>query len=104
MTDSVPASLPSRSRWEELRGDAFVVDLRPADGIVLTLAEVRGPSSHEFALLFHGPPEPLLDQGIRRLHSAATGPLDVFLVAVGRDAETARYEAVFNLQSAPPTA
>jgi hypothetical protein len=56
-----------------------------------------------FSVLFHGPLEPVLPQGIYRLEHEQLGTLELFIVPVGPDeprvpgqAPTAmRYEAVF---------
>jgi hypothetical protein len=48
-----------------------------------------------FSLLFRGPREPVLPQRIQRLEHDALGPLEIFLVPVGRDEAGTRYEAVF---------
>lgn len=48
-----------------------------------------------FSLIFRGPLEPLLPQGIQRLEHAGLGELDLFLVPVGPDEAGMRYEAVF---------
>ena len=48
-----------------------------------------------FAIVFRGPPEPVLSQGIRRLQHEALGVLEIFIVPVGRDASGVRYEAIF---------
>ncbi len=48
-----------------------------------------------FALLFHGPGEPVLPQRIRRLEHEALGVLEIFIVPVGRDAQAVHYEAIF---------
>ena len=50
---------------------------------------------HPFALVFRGPPG-VLPQQIYTVHHPDRGPLDVFLVAIGADADGVRYEAVFN--------
>ncbi|HEY6759901.1 MAG TPA: hypothetical protein VI318_10435 [Baekduia sp.] len=61
-------------------------DAPPADA-----AGLRAP----FSLVFRGPREPLLPQRIQRLEHDALGPLEIFLVPVGRDEAGTRYEAVF---------
>lgn len=78
----------------------------PEAGIELVLEEASKMGSapkpgsriqrQAFSLLFHGPAEPLLDQGIRRLEHDELGAQDLFLVPVG-DAEDGGflYEAVF---------
>jgi hypothetical protein len=51
--------------------------------------------SQPFELLFEGPRDPVLPQSTYRLNHPGTGPLDVFLVPVGHNAECTRYQAVF---------
>jgi hypothetical protein len=53
------------------------------------------PARQPFALLFSGPPEPVIDQTTLRLVHAELGELDVFVVPIGADDEAVRYEAVF---------
>jgi hypothetical protein len=48
-----------------------------------------------FSVVFRGPLEPFLPQGIHRLEHEALGALDLFLVPVGPDEAGMRYEAVF---------
>jgi hypothetical protein len=48
-----------------------------------------------FSLVFRGPLEPFVPQGIHRLEHAALGVLDLFLVPIGPDEAGMRYEAVF---------
>lgn len=57
-----------------------------------TAAGAREP----FALLFHGPLEPVLPQAIYRFEHPALGPLDIFIVPVGPDDSRMRYEAIFS--------
>jgi hypothetical protein len=88
---------------------ARYADGSPAD-IDAELAEVTehnpDPSGRyrtSFSVVFHGPLQPVLPQGIYHFAHAALGPLELFLVPVGPDepadpaqAPTAmRYEAVF---------
>jgi hypothetical protein len=49
-----------------------------------------------FTLVFRGPADSVLPQGIHLLESAALGRLEIFLVPVGRDASGVLYEAIFN--------
>ena len=46
-------------------------------------------------LTFTGPAQLTLEQGIHPLSHSTMGPLDLFLVQVAADPETATYEAVF---------
>ena len=54
-----------------------------------------GGARAPFSLVFRGPLEPVLPQGIRRLEHAGLGELDLFLVPIGPDEVGMRYEAVF---------
>jgi hypothetical protein len=84
--------------------EGTVLHLQPAPGAVqldLTLLEVRSlgdaPNGmrEPFALLFRGPPDPLLPQAIYRIGADALGEHDIFIVPVGRTAEGTDYEAIF---------
>ena len=48
-----------------------------------------------FSIVLRGPAEPLLPQRIYRLEHDELGPLELFLVPIGQDADGTRYEAVF---------
>jgi Domain of unknown function (DUF6916) len=84
--------------FQPLLGDAFAVDAEPA--LELRLAEATahdrpGAARAPFSLVFTGPPEPVLPQGIRRLEHPSLGAFELFLVPIGRDEGGVRYEAVF---------
>ena len=49
-----------------------------------------------FSLVFEGPAEPLLPQQTYQIANAEIGELDIFLVPIGQDAESTRYEAIFS--------
>ncbi|HEX3186418.1 MAG TPA: hypothetical protein VHQ94_16595 [Pyrinomonadaceae bacterium] len=49
-----------------------------------------------FSVFFLGSPEFLLPQATYRLLHPEMGELDVFLVAIGKEADGYRYEAVYN--------
>jgi uncharacterized protein DUF6916 len=87
--------------------DTMFVVARDADRIPLRLAEVndgqprRGIES--FSLLFTGPVDRLLPQGLYLLEHDALGTLGIFIVPVlGSNAERILYEAVFTRQIATP--
>ena len=71
------------------------------DGSVdLTLAEVSeltlSGTQEQFSLVFRGPRDHFLGQGMRSLDHEKLGRCDLFLVPVREDAEGFYYEAVFN--------
>jgi hypothetical protein len=54
------------------------------------------PRQRMFSLVFRGPLDQPLEQGLCPLAHDALGNADLFLVPVGREADGFRYEAVFN--------
>jgi hypothetical protein len=71
--------------------------------VTQSAGELSGSFRKPFAVLFHGPIEPVLPQGIYRLQHAQLGELELFIVPVGPDDPSGpekqptvmRYEAVF---------
>ncbi|KAA1417776.1 hypothetical protein F0U44_15915 [Nocardioides humilatus] len=89
-------------------GDEFVARAPEGDdtSVALTLAEATvqgvaggtgpdGSTRQQFSLLFRGPAEAQLSQGLWLLEHATMGELALFLVPLGPDAEGPRYEAAF---------
>jgi hypothetical protein len=70
-------------------------------GIPLRLAEVialSGGQFERFSLIFHGPPAPLLPQGMYAFHHDVLAEMELFIVpVVGSNAERILYEACFNV-------
>ena len=62
------------------------------------LASPGGPSTRRqpFAILFRGPRQPVLVQRIYKFEGGSMGPLEIFIVPVGPDANGMRYEAIFS--------
>lgn len=66
-------------------------------------ADPPGTLRAPFSVLFHGPLEPVLSQGIYRLEEERLGTLELFVVPIGPDEPAAhqgaptamRYEVVF---------
>ena len=86
------------------RGEIFVLRLSGGGTQDLELIEVRdlgrratpdGELSNYGLTFLARAPAPL-PQAIYHLEHAALGPMDVFLVPSGRDADGIRYEAIFN--------
>lgn len=85
-------------------GTTFAITLSSGETLQLSLDELKPlghgvPGGREpFALLFRHAPLPRnahLPQSIYHLHHAALGPIELFLVPLGPDAQGMRYEAVF---------
>ncbi|MEA2478366.1 MAG: hypothetical protein QOJ07_288 [Thermoleophilaceae bacterium] len=87
-------------------GQPFVLDLDGVARVELELVEARthvpdapaldaNRSRSPFSLVFRGPAEPVLPQRIYRIEHAVTGPLELFIVPVARDADGMSYEALF---------
>ena len=88
--------------FEPLVGQRF--SLRPdseSDSLELVLVEANalahgdGRPRTPFSLVFTGPFEPVMPQRICRLEHQAVGSLELFLVPIGRNERTTRYEAIF---------
>ncbi|HWF81789.1 MAG TPA: hypothetical protein VN695_14505 [Streptosporangiaceae bacterium] len=114
MTNSRSLETLTAEDFLDVKGSRFqlTIDL-PEPGVHATfqleLADVtqagagRSDSFRQpFTLLFHGPIEPVLPQGIYRLEHHKLGVLELFIVPVGPDESPApgesaamRYEAVF---------
>ncbi len=58
-------------------------------------AEASGGQRQPFSLIFLGPTEPVLPQGIYVLTSASLENLTLFIVPIGKDATGIRYQAIF---------
>jgi hypothetical protein len=91
----------SVERFAPLEGEAFLLDAEEAGALPLRLSQVRefGQPAYRgrksFALLFDGPPQPVLPQRIYRLAHERLPELEIFLVPVAADASRVSYEAVF---------
>lgn len=87
-------------------GDQFRLALPEGPSLTLVLAEVTagpaaggegpdGATRQQFSLLFRGPADPQLGQGVWELEHDELDELALFLVPLGPDADGPRYEAVF---------
>jgi len=69
-------------------------------GVELELIEVSElklhPQQEEFTIVFRGPDNAFLEQGIRSLTHEQMGQFEIFLVPIRQDAHGFYYEAVFN--------
>jgi hypothetical protein len=86
----------------------FSVDLSSVAELEMELVEVtekggvesQRPSAatrqERFSVVFRGPRDKLLQQGMYQMQHDQLGGFDLFLVPVGRDRDGVYYEAVFN--------
>jgi hypothetical protein len=78
----------------------FQVSAEDNNTVEVELAEVSEIKLHDtqeqFAVVFRGPRDRFLSQGIRSLDHEKLGQSDLFLVPIREDAEGYYYEAVFN--------
>ncbi len=114
MTDQRSLETLTAADFQNRRGARFRVTGGPAEGVPAAfeaeLAEVTeypatasGTFRAPFSVVFHGPLEPVLPQGIYRIEHERFGALDIFIVPVGPLAPAEpgaapaamRYEAVF---------
>ena len=101
MVDAAPALL-HLAQFAPLVGTVF--SLQPADATALpaTLVEATAAGTpafqgrEPFSLMFECPGSDVLPQGMQLLQHPALGPLELFLVPVGRSPAGVRYQAVFN--------
>jgi hypothetical protein len=107
MTDDSIGGL-SRSGFQAALQTRFRLRSHADPHIELVLVEVRAVGSAcgdaeagSFAILFHGPADPLLPQRTYFFEHDTLGSFELFIVPIGRDQEGCRYEAVFNHQSSP---
>jgi hypothetical protein len=81
-------------------GSGFEVQDDLSNVFSLTLTEVAGHVRTErneaFSLLFHGPLDRFLKQGIHKLKHPELGEMEIFLVPIAQDKEGFQYEAAFN--------
>ena len=116
-TDRAPGRAPdpmSAAGWIDSAAFAAQLDTTfSVDGdagrIPLQLAEVvDGPPAgglERFSLLFHGPPDRLMPQGMYSFHHDALGELVLFIVPIiGSNDHRIIYEACFSRPSPAPPA
>ena len=61
-----------------------------------TPADENPDRRQPFTLLFRGPAEVTLDQGIYKIENETLGDLELFVVTIGPDDEGMRHEVVFS--------
>lgn len=90
----------TKELFTECLNTTFRLRLAGAADINLVLTEVsvgqETARQEQFALLFQGPNEFILRQGIYSFTHDAIGDFELFIVPVGQDSNGVAYEAVFN--------
>ena len=81
-------------------GTKFKVQVDENTGVELELAEVSElklyPRQEEFTIVFRGPSNAFLDQGVRLFTHDQIGDFELFIVPIRQDEQGFYYEAVFN--------
>jgi hypothetical protein len=102
MDNTAVRELPGRQELDAHVGSRFEVPAGngTAESLELELTgleDLRGtPGNEQFSLTFLGPAEMPVQQGVYHLEHPTLGPLDLFLVPIGREAGGLVLEAVFN--------
>lgn len=87
-----------KSGFEAALKSTFVVSAveQATPGHGMTLTELRSrpapPGFEQFSLLFEGPPEPMLPQGIYQFRHDQLGEMPLFTVPIGKNSHAAQYE------------
>lgn len=79
----------------ELEGESILIEL------TLIEAEAKGQpatpeSKQPFSLMFQGPTEPILAQGIYAFQRGAEPPMALFMVPIGPGSEGTEYQVIFS--------
>ena len=92
-------TLTAETLLEQLN-TTFRIRLADSNQINVELIEVTPvrlrPKQEEFAILFRGPLDARLEQGMYLVEHDTIGSFDLFLVPVGMSDQGMEYEAVFN--------
>jgi hypothetical protein len=78
----------------------FQVQIDENTGVELELTEISElklhPNQEEFSIVFRGPLDIFLGQGVRAVKHEQMGEFELFLVPIRQDQQGFYYEAVFN--------
>ena len=87
-------------RFTRLLQSEFLVMDEPVSAFPITLVDVGNhaitPHQESFSVIFLGPVNNFIPQGIHKLNHQEMGEIDIFLVPIALDKAGFRYEAVFN--------
>ncbi len=101
---SLARLVKTRFRVRAAAGDGVELELLEATAPRVSPAGGAPPRVYEnFSLIFLGPADRLLPQGMYVLENKPVGTFELFMGPISRDPSGIRYEAVFNrLQAAGP--
>lgn len=105
--NSVPLESLTKEKFANTLNTPFRVVIDSAEPVELQLVEVtagpmvassgRDTAQYEgFSLMFHGPGERFLPQRMYSFEHDSMGRFELFIVPVGREGGTFKYQAVFN--------
>ncbi len=93
-------STPSFDQFVSAVTSSFVMTVPSAPPVEVVLTEVSDRrvigDTENFSIVFAGPSDSPFEQGVVELTHGSIGSFEVFLVPIGRTAESISYEAVFN--------
>lgn len=72
------------------------LELLEVDDLTAVARNVPEGARTPFSLIFRGPAEPLVEQGIRPLEHDELGTLEIFVVPIAQESDGLRYQAVFS--------
>lgn len=91
---------PTHTQFQTVLNQTFTTDIESGVAVELKLTEVselkQSSPFESFALLFQSPKEAFLNQGTYCLANKQMGTYNIFLVPVGEDENSYKYEAIFN--------
>ena len=94
------ATLLTHEEFAKHLNTSFLVRLDDANSTDLELVEVsellESPQQTRFSIVFRGPGEVFLGQGMRHFESEQMGQFDLFIVPINKNEEGLYYESCFN--------
>jgi len=91
--------------FSEILNTKFRLQLSESDLLELELFNVEdlrsSPRQERFSILFRGPLDPAIWQGMYKMEHDQLGTLDLFIVPIAKEEDGMVYEAVFNRMKKP---
>lgn len=96
--------LPTEAEFKACLNQFFLLQLDGFEAIKMELINLESmrpnnpgdDSRQSFSVMFQGPMEPRLNQGIYALENESMGRIEIFLVPIETNATGVQYEAIFN--------